>query len=389
MVRRVVFVAPLMVGLLVFAGCTLLAPAQPTLEFEASSVDGTTPFVVLFTPTADVSFTSFEWNFGDGATSTERQPVHIYRAAGSYTVTVTASSAAGETIAARKADYVLVADGAAEAGDLYWVAVTGQLFRAVTDGTAYGPAGLNVPASSVLAIDDAFLYWGVEPTGMLYSAPIGGTQPHVILKGIRGLGGVAVDSAAAKIYWTTRPASAGCCGRRYDGTVKRANVDGSGVETMASFVPDATHMPNHIALDPVSRTLYWEMVPNPWSARPLPSDCLGEVWSAELDDFQAEKLLDGICPSNGMALDTLDVVGAQNVYLSLDSGAILRCSLDDPTDREVIVEGIDDLLSLGVDRLRDKAYFISAAGIERIRLDGAERRVLYDFGSPVELILAP
>ena len=389
MVRRVVFVAPLIVGLLVFAGCTLLAPALPTLDFEASSVDGTTPFVVLFTPTADVRFTSFEWSFGDGATSNERQPVHIYRAAGSYTITVSASDAAGETIAARKADYVLVAEGTTEAGALYWVAVTGQLFRAARDGTSYGPAGLNVPASSVLAIDDAFLYWGVEPTGMLHSAPIGGTQPHTILKGIRGLGGLAVDADAGKIYWTTRPASAGCCGRRYDGTVKRANVDGSGVETMASFVPDATHMPNHIALDPVSRTLYWEMVPNPWSARPLDGECLGELWGADLDDFQAEKLLDGFCPSNGMALDTLDVVGARNVYLSLDSGAILRCSLDDSTDREVIVEGIDDLVSLGVDRLRDNAYFISDAGIERIRLDGTSRRVLYDFGSPVELILAP
>lgn len=41
-------------------------------------------------------YESFEWNFGDGATSSERKPVHKYTAAGTYTVKVTASGANGE-----------------------------------------------------------------------------------------------------------------------------------------------------------------------------------------------------------------------------------------------------------------------------------------------------
>ena len=39
--------------------------------------------------------TSWLWNFGDGATSTERNPVHTYTSTGTFTVTLTVSNAAG------------------------------------------------------------------------------------------------------------------------------------------------------------------------------------------------------------------------------------------------------------------------------------------------------
>ncbi|MBQ3673970.1 MAG: PKD domain-containing protein [Paludibacteraceae bacterium] len=38
---------------------------------------------------------SFVWNFGDGETSTEKDPVHVYADYGDYTVTLTAQNAAG------------------------------------------------------------------------------------------------------------------------------------------------------------------------------------------------------------------------------------------------------------------------------------------------------
>jgi PKD repeat protein len=39
--------------------------------------------------------TSYSWNFGDGNTSTEENPVHVYAEVGNYDVTLTASNAAG------------------------------------------------------------------------------------------------------------------------------------------------------------------------------------------------------------------------------------------------------------------------------------------------------
>jgi PKD repeat protein len=39
--------------------------------------------------------TDYAWNFGDGSTSTEKDPVHIYTTSGSYTVGLTVTNACG------------------------------------------------------------------------------------------------------------------------------------------------------------------------------------------------------------------------------------------------------------------------------------------------------
>ncbi len=58
-------------------------PLEASFEF---SVNGLT---VLFTDTSTGSPTSWQWDFGDGATSTAQNPSRTYAAAGSYTVTLT------------------------------------------------------------------------------------------------------------------------------------------------------------------------------------------------------------------------------------------------------------------------------------------------------------
>ena len=43
--------------------------------------------------------TAFKWNFGDGTTSRENEPSHTYTAAGTFTVTLTATSPDGGSLA--------------------------------------------------------------------------------------------------------------------------------------------------------------------------------------------------------------------------------------------------------------------------------------------------
>ncbi|GAB6279311.1 MAG: hypothetical protein STSR0006_13170 [Lentimicrobium sp.] len=57
-------------------------------------VDSSNFLKVIFTNTSQ-NFTTCDWNFGDGQTSTEVNPVHIYAAEGEYTVTLTAKDAGG------------------------------------------------------------------------------------------------------------------------------------------------------------------------------------------------------------------------------------------------------------------------------------------------------
>jgi PKD repeat protein len=42
---------------------------------------------------------TYAWDFGDGGTSSARHPQHAYAAAGTYTVTLTVSNAAGSDTA--------------------------------------------------------------------------------------------------------------------------------------------------------------------------------------------------------------------------------------------------------------------------------------------------
>ena len=93
-------------------------PAMPMADFEAVPTSGPAPLVVLFRNTSDPGsnpFTAFAWNFGDGKTSTERDPVHTYTEPGVYNVILSVTTAQG-TIQKTKNSYITVTAGALEVG---------------------------------------------------------------------------------------------------------------------------------------------------------------------------------------------------------------------------------------------------------------------------------
>jgi tripartite motif-containing protein 71 len=81
---------------------------KPVAAFSASPTSGTTPLIVAFTDKSTGSPTSWKWTFGDGTTSTTHNPVHTYIKAGSHTVTLTATNAAGNNTTT-KTNYINVA----------------------------------------------------------------------------------------------------------------------------------------------------------------------------------------------------------------------------------------------------------------------------------------
>jgi len=64
-------------------------PPQPVqADFSASPLTGTAPLRVFFTDTSTGQWDYWNYNFGDGFTSMEKNPVHEYRKPGTYTVTL-------------------------------------------------------------------------------------------------------------------------------------------------------------------------------------------------------------------------------------------------------------------------------------------------------------
>ncbi len=92
-------------------------PPVPAADFTFA----TSGLSVLFTD-ASTDATSWHWDFGDNSTSTTRNPSHTYAAAGSYTVTLTATNSAGN---ATKQKFVEVTLGAAPVA-AFTVTVVGQ-----------------------------------------------------------------------------------------------------------------------------------------------------------------------------------------------------------------------------------------------------------------------
>ena len=67
----------------------------PVAEFSGTPLSGTNPLLVNFTDLSTGPVTSWSWTFGDGGTSTLQNPSHTYTAAGTYTVSLTATGPGG------------------------------------------------------------------------------------------------------------------------------------------------------------------------------------------------------------------------------------------------------------------------------------------------------
>ena len=65
-------------------------PTPPVANFIAS-------LTVKFTDTSTNSPTGWKWNFGDGSTSIEQNPVHVYNGEGTYNVTLVTTNAGGSS----------------------------------------------------------------------------------------------------------------------------------------------------------------------------------------------------------------------------------------------------------------------------------------------------
>ncbi len=84
-------------------------PTAPVANFSGSPTSGTYPLTVQFTDLSTGAPTSWNWDFGDGGTSTSQNPSHQYQAAGSYTVSLTVSNTYGSDIET-KSNYITVSE---------------------------------------------------------------------------------------------------------------------------------------------------------------------------------------------------------------------------------------------------------------------------------------
>lgn len=79
----------------------------PVADFIGSILSGTAPLAVNFSDLSTNNPTGWAWDFGVSGTNSKQNPLHTFRSAGTYTVTLTASNTSGSDSEV-KTDYIIV-----------------------------------------------------------------------------------------------------------------------------------------------------------------------------------------------------------------------------------------------------------------------------------------
>ncbi|MCX5844579.1 MAG: PKD domain-containing protein, partial [Deltaproteobacteria bacterium] len=134
-------------------GYIIVTSSVPVADFTATPITGPAPLHVQFTDTSSNSPTSWQWNFGDGGTSIEQNPLYTYLSTGTYTVSLKATNAFGSDTV-KKAKYVKVTRP--EVCD-----ATGPYIDFVINNVNYGPECTPGAWQSAVCYDNAVIRWAL------------------------------------------------------------------------------------------------------------------------------------------------------------------------------------------------------------------------------------
>ncbi len=167
--------------------------------------------------------------------------------------------------------------------------------------------------------------------------------------------GLAVDAPAGKVYWTH--------GAFQQGAIRRANLDGTNVETIVSGLTN----PRGLALHAAGGHVYWSDT----SDRAL--------YRVKLDGTGFQTVAN---TGNQLGRPTLDPAQGHVWFGDLGAGTIVRANLDG-SNPQVIVSGADDPVALALDPTGGKVYWVDAQTVTnhvaRANLDGTGVEVLLQF----------
>lgn len=132
-------------------------------------------------------------------------------------------------------------------GKLYLTNSWGKIQRLNVDGSTFQSnliTGLTSPQHLALDVAGGKVYW--TGPGSIWRANLNGQNREKLIADLGEIGSIAV--AGNRIYWTEKNKNAGASGK-----VRRAALDGSNVQTLATL----QSVPIGIAVDTAVRRLYW------------------------------------------------------------------------------------------------------------------------------------
>lgn len=339
----------------ILAGCSLLR-VPPSVDFDASVTGGAAPLIVAFDPVVEGA-TSYRWSFGDGGTSDELNPVHVYTDEGIYSVMLTVEFVDHAPVTLVKKRLVTVEESFRKAGTVYvyWVYTPdrsirrtdwdGDWYRGLTELLTqqwYPPNGMDVGAGKV--------YWvtTTDYDARLSAMNLDGSFQQTLLVEENRLGDVAVDGKEGKIHWTCLPDSPRAAfepDREWDGALKRANLDGSGVEVLVEYPAGSNIYADQVTVDPEAGVVFFSVVGDGFE---------GVIRMSRTSPFQPSDLMRGVGHPSDMTSDTVPDYGARNVYFTTNEE--VRCVNLSCPEMRTIMTWYSLLTGIAVDRIANRLY---------------------------------
>jgi uncharacterized protein (DUF362 family) len=124
----------------------MVAAPPVTAAFSAEPTSGLAPLNVQFADSSAGPVTSWTWDFGDGGTSNEQNPVHRYQQQGTYSVSLTVGGEAGQSNTLLQHGYITV--GPPHFGDFDVDGDVDQHDTEIFEACSTGPGVVGPPASA-------------------------------------------------------------------------------------------------------------------------------------------------------------------------------------------------------------------------------------------------
>jgi PKD repeat protein len=344
------------------AGGSTISNLEITVTPNASfAVEGEDNLVALtpiqFTNTSKGA-TSYKWTFGNAAnsTSTEENPTFSYLTAGTYTVTLTATSTFGET------QYSKEITVAAAAPEVYFVEYNAGMIRKLAlDGSETVSNMLDITGKGGVGIAydhvNGKIYFSdfeVVGEGKIWRVNLDGSDLQPIVTGLIEPYGIALDVTGGKVYWADERDEEG----DYIGHISRANLDGSNREDLVSM-EDAQF--RAVALDVENNKMYFYEVYNE------------DLYVADLNGSNATPIVSGVY-GYAIAVDT----ESDKIYFDDQNDEQLKRANLDGTGVEMVDDTATRIYGIVVDNEDDKLYW-SGTDSEEIyvsNLDGSDQVTL-------------
>ena len=377
-----------LIGVILLAGCMLFQP-EAVVDFEATPVSGVKPHLVDFAPIVERPAVAYQWDFGDGETSAEAAPAHIYRAGGTFTVSLSVQFADGDVANVIKADLIEVAEklGKEEPrGPIVWLDRSeGKIYSGPRSGGTISTVVSGIYEPVQIAVGREKVYWTAERR--IERANLDGTDRNLIFYDAEMTSplGIAVDSIYGKVYWVWGPAYVD-----EQAAIWRSNLDGGEAQSWVSKARWASRSygPWLLAVDSVSERLYWYEMYFPYEGVIVPVSVPGAQtdesnecsihWTGLLD-FSDHTAFQALPESKGLALDVGLAAGARYVYWTEPSADAIRYGYPAESYQSMGLKlSTDAPRAVAIDADEGKLYWSSRDGIHRANLwDGSEEELIY------------